>query len=285
MEMWQALVGTLVLGSLLALAGGASAPSAETPNRLRSSVDFSGDDHAGWWATVQESIGRSEYHVTWQEQAYLPDVLAAFQAPNRVHNLRTYFTAAGPVVIPRVWPEGADSPPWRWEAILIAWGRVRALVPVSLAAVDVQENRVEYRRGNLIEWYQNDEEGLEQGFTLLAPPQEGQQDDPLQLDLRLDGDLSPRPVDGRSEIAFHTDDGEVVLRYSSLRVTDAAGEPLRAWLSSRESTLSLLIDDAGAVYPLQVDPTITGLPTGYDWVHTGGGATGQFGFSVARPVT
>lgn len=68
-----------------------------------------------WWSAVQEEIRRSEYQVTWQEQTYLPDVPAAYQAPNRAHNLRTYFTPQDPVVLPRVRPEGAGAPPWQLE--------------------------------------------------------------------------------------------------------------------------------------------------------------------------
>ena len=50
-------------------------------------------------------------------------------------------------------------------------------------------NRVEYRRTGLIEWYLNDERGLEHGFTLDAPPDgEG---DLLVLEMALDTDLAP----------------------------------------------------------------------------------------------
>lgn len=56
---------------------------------------------ADWWATVQEDIRRSEYHVTWQDHTHLPNLPAAYQAPNRAHNLRTYFTLAGIRAIPR----------------------------------------------------------------------------------------------------------------------------------------------------------------------------------------
>jgi len=48
-----------------------------------------------WWATVQENIRQSEYQITWQDQTYLADVPASYQAPNRAHNLRTYFTPTG----------------------------------------------------------------------------------------------------------------------------------------------------------------------------------------------
>ena len=107
----------------------------------------------GWWATVQENIRRSQYHITWQEQTYLDDVPVAYQAPNRAQNLRTYFDSGGPILIPRVWAEETAVPPWRWEVRLVAWGRAGSLQPVAQGGLQVQENLVEYRRGDLVEWY------------------------------------------------------------------------------------------------------------------------------------
>ena len=45
--------------------------------------------------------------------------------------------------------------------------RLRVVEPVE---PEVNGNRVEYRRGPLVEWYVNDERGLEQGFTLRERP-------------------------------------------------------------------------------------------------------------------
>ena len=50
---------------------------------------------ASWYATAQEDIRHSEYSVTWQDSTYLPDVPAAYHAPNRAQGLRTYFTSDG----------------------------------------------------------------------------------------------------------------------------------------------------------------------------------------------
>jgi hypothetical protein len=53
---------------------------------------------------------------------------------------------------------------------------------VPPATIEVEENLIEYRRSDLVsgpglvsgsglvEWYRNDEKGLQQGFTLLSPP-------------------------------------------------------------------------------------------------------------------
>jgi hypothetical protein len=237
---------------------------------------------ADWWPTVQKNIRKAEYNVTWQEETYLPDVPAAFQAPNRAHALRTYFASRGPIVIPRVWPEGSDAAPWRWGASLAAWGRGETLTAASAAVLHAEGNRIEYRRGEIVEWYRNNEQGLEQGFLLLTAPGGNRAPlQPVQLDLRLGGDLSPRLNEEQLEVEFRTGDGETMLDCGPLRVADAGGRLLPAWPSLEGDTLSILFDDTSATYPVQATWTIAGLPSTHDWVQSGGGTTSQFGFSVA----
>jgi len=142
---------------------------------------------ADWWATAQEEIRESEYHVTWQEKTHLLDVPAAYQAPNRAHNLRTYFTPDGIRVIPRT----EATPTWEWGLTLTGYGYIGSVWPVRAAKLVAEDNRVEYRRGTLTEWYVNDERGLEQGFTLVSPPAGAEGDALLQIDLALTGNLTP----------------------------------------------------------------------------------------------
>ena len=73
------------------------------------------DVPAGWWADVQHDIAATEYHVTWQEETGLPEVDAAWHAPNRAQDLRTYFTPEGPRVVRRTETE----PSWLWGLELI----------------------------------------------------------------------------------------------------------------------------------------------------------------------
>ena len=58
---------------------------------------------------------------------------------------------------------------------LARFGREGSLRPVESAYPLAQENRLEFLRERLDEWYVNDDRGLEQGFTLHAPP-EGRRD-------------------------------------------------------------------------------------------------------------
>ena len=122
-----------------------------------------------WWTAVQEDIRKSEYDVIWQEYVHIPDISAAYKAPNRAHNLRTYFMPDSIMITPRT------SADWVFGLSLTGYGFADNVNPVSEAKMSVLENRVEYQRGRLTEWYVNSEDGIEQGFTIDAPPEPGSQ--------------------------------------------------------------------------------------------------------------
>lgn len=55
-----------------------------------------------WWAQAHEYIELSEYEITWQDSALPHDLPGAYQAPNRVHGFRTYFTSQAILIVPRI---------------------------------------------------------------------------------------------------------------------------------------------------------------------------------------
>ncbi|MBN2005581.1 MAG: FG-GAP repeat protein, partial [Anaerolineae bacterium] len=242
---------------------------------------------AGWWSSAQEDIRQSEYHATWQEGTG-PE--AAYQAPNRAHNLRTTFTPQGIRVVPRVFEE--ETPPWEWGLTLSGYGREGHVRPVAAATLHADANRIAYERGELTEWYVNDERGLEQGFTLQPPPTSySLLPTPLVLELTLTGDLTPNLTADGSAIEFTTRGGVRVLRYSDLRVYDATGRALHTEMhlvtprASRftfrvsrltQPTIRLAVNDANAVYPITVDPLV-GSP---EWTAEGNQTNAWFGSSV-----
>jgi hypothetical protein len=154
-------------------------------------------------------------------------------------------------------------------------------------------NRIEYRRGGLVETYRNDDNGLEQRFVLLEAPAPGE--GLLRLELVLAGDLTPRPAEGAADTAIELRDGEdrPVLRHSLVAASDAAGRSLPSRLAleaqpgsgdddpSRRATLALIVDDAGATYPIDLHLTIVGLPPVDDWSVTYTQDDAQFGYAVA----
>ena len=248
-------------------------PPVTQPGRSEEAVSLPEGVSAGWWATVQGDINKSEYRVMWQHHTYLPDLPAAYQAPNRAHNLRTYFTPTGILAIPR----SGDSAGWEWGLELTGYGYEGAIQPVTSATLSVYGNRIEYRRGHLTEWYVNDERGLEQGFTLDAPPfARAYARTPLQIHLALTGDLSPTLAEDGRAIELTTKGGVRVLRYGGLYVEDAAGRQLPAHLAVSSSGISVLVDDSSAIYPIIVDPLVTSP----SWTSESDQAGAFFGISV-----
>jgi hypothetical protein len=236
---------------------------------------------ADWWSAVQEEIRRSEYHVTWQDSTYLSDVPASYQAPNRAHNLRTYFQSEGPIVIPRTGFEAGETPPWRWEARLAAWGRPGVTQPVPAASLSASDNRIEYERGALREWYLNNEAGLAQGFTLAVPPPGEGTGGQLALELALGGSLLAQASEGGTGVEFRVPGGGVHLTLGGLRATDAQGQELPAQINLQGSTLALTVEDSQAVYPIEVVHGINGLPATQDWYTYCPQAGAQCGMTVA----
>ena len=130
------------------------------------------------------------------------------------------------------------------------------LLPVASAGPPTAtKNRVEYRRGALTEWYVNGPLGLEQGFTLAAPPAK-RDIDPLTLALTLSGTLRASLEPGATDLELAPAGQPASLRYRGLAASDATGRALRAWLVLDGTTLLVRVDDAAARYPLTIDPFI-----------------------------
>jgi trimeric autotransporter adhesin len=148
---------------------------------------------------------------------------------------------------------------------LRAAGYGRALTPVAAARPRGQANRVSYRRDSLTEWYANGPLGLEQGFTLRTPPA-AERTGPLTLALSLTGSLRPALERGATSLSF----ADSSLRYAGLAAFDARGHELSARLELHGQTLLIRVDDAGARYPLTIDPFVQqakltrSSPGGYD---------------------
>jgi hypothetical protein len=159
------------------------------------------------------------------------------------------------------------------------WGPVGALVAAPVVQVVADGARVEYRRGDLVEWYVNSPKGLEQGFTIVAAPAGAESGDELELDLTIGGELVPfRQPDGLG-ISLADTQGVSRLVYSDLAAWDADGKTLPARLELHGRGLSIVVQALGATFPLTVDPLIAteqNILTAY-----GGQALDIFGNSVA----
>ncbi len=160
----------------------------------------------------------------------------------------------------------------RFGLSLRALGYGERLQPPAAVDPQARANRVFYRRARLTEWYANGPLGLEQGFTLTAPPT-GRGAGPLTLALALSGNLPP----SLGSDGLRLGAGRRSLRYSGLFASDARGRRLPTRLELRGRTLLLRVDDRGARYPLLVDPFIQQAKL----TASDGAALDHLGFSVA----
>jgi hypothetical protein len=145
----------------------------------------------------------------------------------------------------------------RWGLALRGYGYGGTLIAIGQAAPKAMTNRVEYGRGALTEWYINGPLGLEQGFTLAKPPGRatGRR---LTVSLALSGDLTTGLDAGAATLTMRQRDGHAVLRFAGLKAYDATGRELLGQFELRGRDLLLQVDDAGAQYPLVIDPLVQG---------------------------
>ncbi len=190
---------------------------------------------------------------------------AGLQAANPAQHLRARFARAGVSV-----SSGALHERLRLGAI----GYGDTLTAVGARAPIARANRVAYARHGLSEWYANGPLGLEQGFTLARAPT-AHRTGPLTLSIALAGNAHAALAVGGESITLSRP-GAASLRYGALAATDAGGRALHSWLELDAGRLLLRVDDAGARYPLRIDPLIEQAK-----LEAGMVGEGHFGRSVA----
>ena len=195
-----------------------------------------------------------------------------FVAANPAAGLAARFDA-GTV---RVDGRGEDAG-WRVELRLTRWGRLGAARAVEAASARSERNLVTLKRGaELDEWYLNGPLGLEQGFTITRRPAGS---GALVLEMSLSGTLEPRLAQDGQAVTLHDLQGQAMATYKDLWALDAAGHGLPAKMTLEGNTLGLHVDDAGAVYPVTVDPTLMGITNKV--IANDGSANDHFGVNVA----
>lgn len=160
-----------------------------------------------------------------------------------------------------------------WGLSLVGCGYGDEPPAAEAASPQASANRVEYRRGALTEWYLNGPLGLEQGFTLAAAPGRSA-GEPLTLAFGLSGNVTASVDATGRDLLLSRSDGTAALRYRGLTAHDATGRALRAWLEVEGERLRVRVDDAGARYPLVVDPFIEQATL----IPSDGAAGDRFGF-------
>ena len=199
------------------------------------------------WASIQEQIEVERHRVVESDS---PGRL--YRADNDAQRFTAHFGSEGVVLVDR----GRGEPAWQLSMRLTAWGAAHDLQPAHPGAAFAEGNRVEFRRGPLTEWYVNTTMGLEQGFTIDAPPAGDITE--LVLEMTLDGNLTPLLTGSGNAVTFRCESSNVTLTYSGLTAWDAVTKPLgtRMELAENGTRLRLVISVADAAWPITIDPTL-----------------------------
>jgi hypothetical protein len=170
---------------------------------------------------------------------------------NPVHELALRFTPEGAAITS---VRSDDS--WVVNLRFVSYGRAdrqQATEPIEPTA---HGRSVEYRRPGLTEWYVNERRGLEQGFTLTAPPPGPREADPVRLVIDVDGPTNATIDSDERTLIWRDAAGEETGRYAGLVAEDADGRPVPARVIRADSAIWLEVDDTTAAYPLTIDPLV-----------------------------
>jgi hypothetical protein len=177
---------------------------------------------------------------------------ADYFVANPAQQLRAWFSQDGiELASGRRTAEGAE--PWSIALRLRGVGRLNAVEGFTPGGIVATGSRVEMRSasGTLTQWFENRAEGIEQGFTLEERPPGAAAEVAVLLDVR--GSLAAR-AEGEVTALHFIEGRETVLEYKGLKAWDATGRELLARMEVRGSSVALCVADAGATYPVSIDP-------------------------------
>lgn len=128
------------------------------------------------------------------------------------------------------------------------------------------------------QWFENRNEGIEQGFTIHKAPvgKSGS----LEVLLGLDGNVHVENFAKAriSGMRFVESDGTPVVSYAGLKAWDATGRELPSYMETRAGGLALLVNDTDAQYPVTVDPLFANVESRLAGSDYGGAHFGHFRF-------
>ncbi|MFC1638987.1 integrin alpha [Patescibacteria group bacterium] len=236
-----------------------------------------GLEGSDWYAEALANLAAMEYGASvdagGSDGEDLPP--GTYHLGNRAQNLRSYVGPGGWTVVPR---EGEGD--WSWSYRLRSLGRggeASGLLEVP-APEDVSgdENVLFVSYGPALdEWFLNAEDGVKQNYLIWERPAgEGA----LELTAEIDTDLVAW-LNGSAHMLFGTEPGAATLALGGLEAYDDTGRELYTEFrfDPDGSTLTVSVDDSGAVYPIVIDP----LATSPDWTDESDQDTAYFGRSVS----
>jgi outer membrane protein assembly factor BamB len=268
------------------------------PSLQGKSASYYLKDH-GLYDRLQNSIEVAQYQIEQQPESressslrsrlQKNDAAEIYEATNPAQTLRARFNGRDLVLQPLT---DKRTTTLQARLRLRSYGYSRRMLSAGAGTMRVDGNRIEISRrlatqsnnsdqegsDEIVEWYQNRKDGLEQGFTLAAAPGKRHAGTPLQVRLSVSGDVRPVLVDSGKALELIGGQGKHWLRYDHLTATDASGRQLQARFQVDRKQISLLIDDTEAAYPLRIDPLFTQTKK---LTASDAAANDRFGYSIA----
>jgi FG-GAP repeat/Secretion system C-terminal sorting domain/FG-GAP-like repeat len=229
---------------------------------------------ANWEQEAKENIRKSEYHFKWDEK------IKAYRTPNRKNNLSFAYTGKGFSVEPRTTkiPVDPNNPALRPGEIkykIIPGWRVSFILDkkqIGKGTWRINDNKAEYKTGNITVQYINSDDGMRQNFILNAPSSAK----PVQqINFCVQTKLKTKLTGNQLQFFYNKKN---VLNYQDLNVWDANGKLLQAaFKKTNRNNYCIKVNTAEAVYPITIDPLSTTPAINLE----SNQANAQFGNSVA----
>ena len=226
----------------------------------------------GIYSSLAEAMQAARYKVYPTPPSQDSKQGGRFYANNPRQGYQSLFSEEEMKIVTR---EGEQTRAWRMK--LSACGYDERMMAVTHGEMKVVGNRIEIGRevqsresgvesqiardpdsglqtpdSRLIEWYTNNEDGLEQGFSLSHPP--GERGERLRLKFEVSGNLRAEGDGEGKEVTLKDERGKAVITYSKLRAWDRTGRELESKMKVEGSLLWLEVEDEGAEYPVEIDP-------------------------------
>ncbi len=142
---------------------------------------------------------------------------------------------------------------WSLQLHATSVGRAGAKQHLGDEAPRRGNGRVEIARAPAVtEWFVATDRGVEEGLDVAVRPAG---DGALLVEVATDGLTPVVSREGRS-IELRTPNGGAVLTFAGLSVTDADGRTVPASMTVDAGVIELRVNDAGARYPLEIDPLV-----------------------------
>jgi hypothetical protein len=206
----------------------------EIPNGLSSSD----------WGDIQAQVSAGMY------KAY-PDVNGGYISSNPAHGWQIRYSEDGTTTLLSR-DHATDAYRLGFKLSAIGYSQLNPLHrPQQITA---QSSTVTYQWSDTLrERWVNSKENLEQWFILDKRPTGATKEQLLTVQMTLDSDLKAA-LTGNA-ISFTTPSGSII-SYNKLKVWDATGRELPANMQLAGQTLSLIVEEEHARYPLTIDPSV-----------------------------